>query len=41
MIKKWQSRGMIGQVSSKSSWKQASWGEKGRSEMAIKGGEEE
>jgi len=30
MIKEWQNRGVIRQVSPKSSWEQASWGEKER-----------
>ena len=28
MIKEWQNRGVMGQVSPKSSWKQASWEER-------------
>jgi len=39
MIKRWQSRGLMGQVSPKSSWGQANWRKRKGGMMAIKGGE--
>ena len=38
MIKRWQSRKEMGQVSPKSNWGQASWIQRKEEKMAIKGG---
>jgi len=39
MIKRWQRRGLMGQVSPKSSWGQSSWRGREGGKRAIKGGE--